>query len=162
MRCLALGQKTLAAACLFVALSAHGMNLTLQGHTLFASGPVDDDYRKFSDALEQEGVQQVVFVNSPGDDLWTGMRVGRLMAQKALKLIVAGSCVSACSIMFMGGRERTFSDAFGAAQTFIGIHGPHNKLTRTVNPEQAVQIYAFFQKPDGRPFQCRHHGAGAV
>lgn len=125
--------------------SAHGMTLSQQGATLFATGPVEDDYRKFVDALEQGGVEQVVFVNSPGGDLWTGMRVGRLIAQKGLKTVTAGTCISACSIMFMGGKERTFSDVFRPALTYVGIHGPHNKLTHEVNHEHAAQIYAFFK-----------------
>lgn len=137
--------KVLAAACLLGLVPAHAMSLSVQGNTLFASGPVEDDYRKFTEALEQGGVEQVVFVNSPGGDLWTGMRVGHLLAQKGLKSVIAGSCVSACSIMFMGGRERTFSDAFRPALTYIGIHGPHNKSTRLLNPQQAGQIYAFFK-----------------
>jgi rhodanese-related sulfurtransferase len=132
-------------ACLLWALSAQGMGVSVQGPTVFASGLVEDDYRKFVEALDQPGVEQVVFVNSPGGDLWTGMRVGRMIADKGFKTVVAGSCISACSIMFMGGRERTFSDAFVHALTYVGIHGPHNKLTRAVSREQAGQIYAFFR-----------------
>lgn len=142
------------AALLLWAVSAPAMVLSQQGHTLFASGPLGDDYRKFVEALEQPGLERVVFVNSPGGDLWTALQVGRLIARKELKTVVAGSCVSACSIMFMGGRERTFSDAFRPAQTYLGIHGPHNKLTHEVSREHASQIYAFFKNQMGERFNA--------
>ena len=137
-----------------LALCAHGMTLITQGDTLFATGEVADDYRQFADALDNKSLQQVVFVNSPGGDLWTGMRIGRLIVDKELRTVTAGSCVSACAIMFMGGRTRTFSDAFRPTLTFVGIHGPHNKFTREVNREQAGQIYAFFQRQMGEWFNA--------
>lgn len=135
-------------------LAAHGMGLSVQGNTVFAAGPVEEDYRKFVEALDHSGVEQVVFVNSPGGDLWTGLQVGRLIASRGLKTVVAGTCNSACSIMFMGGRERSFSDAFRPALTYVGIHGPHNKLTQMVSREHAGQIYAFFKAQMGEHFNA--------
>jgi rhodanese-related sulfurtransferase len=73
------------------------------------------------------------------------MRVGRLIEDKGLNTIIAGYCISSCSIMFMGGKERSFSDAFRPALTYIGIHGAHNKDTKTVNAQLNPQIYAFFK-----------------
>jgi rhodanese-related sulfurtransferase len=97
-------------------------------------------------------VDTVVFVNSPGGDLWTGLRVGRLIADKGYKTVIAGSCVSACSIMFMGGKQRQFSDALRPNQTFIGIHGAHNKDTKQVNTQAQPQIYAFYKLSMGERF----------
>jgi len=131
---------------IWMTFGAHAMKLEVQGKAVFATGPVEDDLRKFQEALEKPGVDTVVFVNSPGGDLWTGLRVGRLIADKGLKTVIAGSCVSACSIMFMGGKERTFSDVFRPAQTYIGIHGAHNKDTNTVNTILQPQIFAFYKQ----------------
>jgi PQQ-dependent catabolism-associated CXXCW motif protein len=128
-----------------IALGAHAMKVEVHGDTAYASGPVEDDIAKFQEALAKPGVTRVVLVNSVGGDLWTGMRVGRLIEDKGLNTVIAGYCISSCSIMFMGGKERSFSDAFRPAMTYIGIHGAHNKDTGTVNAQLNPQIYAFFK-----------------
>ena len=119
--------------------AAHGLTLVTQGDTIFATGIVADDYRQFTTALDNKQITRVVFVNSPGGDLWTGMQIGYLIADRGLATVVAGNCLSACSIMFMGGRTRNFSDAFKPALTFVGIHGPHNKYTEEVNHSEQRQ-----------------------
>lgn len=129
-----------------MSLATYAMKVEVHGSTIYASGPVEDDLRKFQDALNKPGVDKVVFVNSPGGDLWTGMNVGRLIANQGINTVIAGYCVSACSIMFMGGKERSFSDAFRPAMTYIGIHGAHNKDTKAVNASLQPQIFAFFKQ----------------
>ena len=115
---------------------------------------VADDLVKFRQALDSPGVDSIVFVNSPGGDLWTALTVGRLIADRALNTIVAGYCVSACSILFMGGKERTFSDVFRPARTFVGIHGSHNKDSKSINASAQPQIYAFFRQRMGERFNA--------
>jgi PQQ-dependent catabolism-associated CXXCW motif protein len=145
-----------AAALLALFSSTHltAMTVEVHGNQVFATGPVEDDLRKFEEAFAKPGVDTVVFVNSPGGDLWTGLRVGRLIADKGYKTVIAGSCVSACSIMFMGGKQRQFSDALRPNQTFIGIHGAHNKDTKQVNTQAQPQIYAFYKLNMGERFNA--------
>lgn len=135
-------------------LAVHAMKVEVHDSAVYATGPVEDDLLKFQEALAQSNVQTVVLVNSPGGDLWTGMRVGRLIAEKGLNTVVAGYCASACSIMFMGGKERSFSDTFRPEQTYVGIHGPHNKTTKAVNPQAAGQIFAFLKQNMGERFNA--------
>ena len=130
----------------WVSFAACAMKLEVHGKTLFATGPVENDLKEFQEAIDQPGVDQVVFVNSPGGDLWTGLNVGRLIAERGLHTVIAGHCLSACSIMFMGGKERSFSDAFGPAETFIGIHGAHDKDTKQVSSYVQPQIFAFYKQ----------------
>ena len=130
---------------LFCALAGQAMTVQVQGNVVFATGPVLDDLPQFEAAFEKPGVDTVAFVNSPGGDLWTGLRVGRLIASRGFNTVAAGSCVSACSIMFMGGKQRSFSDAFRPTQTFIGIHGAHDRLTKAVNSILQPQIFAFYK-----------------
>jgi hypothetical protein len=134
------------AVALFISFAACAMKVEVHGSAIYASGPVEDDLGKFQAAMDQPGIDKVVFVNSPGGDLWTGMNVGRLIANRGLHTVIAGNCSSACSIMFMGGRERSFSDAFRPAMTYIGIHGAHNKETKAVNPILQPQIFAFYKQ----------------
>ena len=139
---------------LVLALGAQGMALTVQGDTVFAAGPVEDDYLKFVEAFDHNPITRVVFVNSPGGEIWTGMRVGRLIAEKGLHTVVAGYCASACSIMFMGGKLRTFSDTFRPAFTYVGIHGPRYKLTNELAPQLGTQLYAFYKSQMGERFNA--------
>ena len=136
------------------AANVQGMTVEVQGNQVFATGPVDDDLRKFEEAFAKPGVDTVVFVNSPGGDLWTGLRVGRLIAAKGIKTVIAGYCNSACSIMFMGGKERQFSDAIRPNLTYIGIHGAHNKDTKQINPIMQPQIFAFYKQYMGEKFNA--------
>lgn len=131
---------------------APAMNIEVRANTIYAGGPVGDDYLKFKQALAEPGIDTVVFVNSPGGELWDGLHIAHLIREKQVKTVIAGYCISACSIMFMGGKERQFSDLFRPAQTFIGIHGPHNKDTKAVNPQKAVQLLYFFEKGMGERF----------
>jgi rhodanese-related sulfurtransferase len=135
-------------------MAAQAMTVEVQGNQVFATGPVDDDLRKFEEAFAKPGVDTVVFVNSPGGDLWTGLRVGRLIADKGLKTVIAGNCVSACSIMFMGGKQRQFSDAFRPNQTYIGIHGAHDKDTKRIDATRQPQIFAFYKQYMGDKFNA--------
>jgi PQQ-dependent catabolism-associated CXXCW motif protein len=139
---------------LLTALSAQAMRVEVHGNLIYASGPVGNDVGQFQSAMAIPEVDTVVFVNSPGGDLWTGMQVGRMIADKGLKTVIAGSCVSACSIMFMGGKSRSFSDAFRPALTYIGIHGAHNSDTKTVNAQLQPQIFAFYKQHMGERFNA--------
>jgi rhodanese-related sulfurtransferase len=145
----------LAATLAVCALPSQAMTVQIQGNLLFAGGPVGDDLRLFEEAFAKGGVDTVEFVNSPGGDLWTGLRVGRLIAEKGYNTVVAGGCVSACSIMFMGGKERRFSDAFRPGQTLIGIHGAHNIETKQVITTLQPQIFAFYKLRTGDKFNSQ-------
>ncbi|MDP3702566.1 MAG: rhodanese-like domain-containing protein [Hylemonella sp.] len=145
--------------CLLVLAAFHGnagaMTIEAHGNTVFASGPVGNDLLKFEAAFANKAIDTVVFVNSPGGDLWTGLRIGNLIAGKGYKTVIAGRCVSACSIMFMGGRERRFSDTFPPRLTYIGIHGAHRADTKTVDPALQPQIYAFYKHHIGERFNAQ-------
>ncbi len=146
--------KRLVVAALFAILASPvvAMTLEVRANVLFATGPVVDDVRQFEMALSNGQVNTVAFVNSPGGDLWAALRVAGLIAAKGVNTVVAGYCASACSIMFMGGKERRFSDAFRPNLTYVGIHGAHNPDTKQVSPTAQPQIYAFFKLTMGDKF----------
>jgi len=148
-------KKLVLAGLLLLALNtASAMSLLVEGDSLFATGPVEDDLVPFTTALDRPEVKRVVFVNSVGGNLWTGMRVGQAIAEKNIDTVVAGYCISACYIMFQGGRQRTFSNAFKPSQTFVGIHGPSGKDSKLVNARAAPQIYAFMKQRMGDRFNA--------
>lgn len=146
-------KRLLATLALAIQLPASAMTLIVQGNTVFASGPVNDDLRAFEEALAKPGITSVAFVNSPGGDLWTGLRVGRLIASKGLKTVTAGSCMSACSIMFMGGQERRYADNFHPNLTMVGLHGAHKRDTKQIDSSAQPQIFAFYKMRMGDSFR---------
>ena len=134
-------------------MNAHAMDFHPDGQHLFISGGVvGDEVGKFKDMLDANPqIKTAVFVNSQGGNLWAGMTLGRIIASKGLNTVAVGACVSSCSIMFMGGAERRFSNAWRAAGTYIGIHGPANQ-DGTLSPMQAPQMYAFYKQRMGDKF----------
>jgi hypothetical protein len=139
--------------CWMQCVSLQAMTLEVVENKLFATGPVGgNDFNQFKDAFENSQIDTVVFVNSPGGDLWTGLIVGRMIADKGYQTVTVGSCISACSIMFMGGRDRRFGDSLRPAFNVIGIHGAHDANTKRVNPTAQPQIYGFYKQMVGEKF----------
>lgn len=131
------------------------MTLVREGADLFATGPtVDTDFLAFKQALAQPGVQRLVLVNAPGGDLWTGMQVARMVQAAGIKTVTSGYCISACSLIFLGGRERVFGTGFPPPSTLVGIHGAHNRLTKQVDPQLMPQMYAMYRRQIGERFDA--------
>ena len=149
MRCL-----TVVALLLHTAV-AHSMTLERVDADLFATGPVvDADFAAFKDAFAKGGVRRVVFVNSPGGDLWTGMQVARMIQSAQVQTLASGFCVSACSLMFIAGKERLFATGNPPRNTLIGIHGAHDRATRQVSPQLTTQMYALYKSQMGDKFDA--------
>lgn len=141
--------------CMLLCVCVQAMTLEIVDNHVFATGPVGgNDFNQFKEAFENPKIDTVVFVNSPGGDLWTGLTVARLIVDKAYKTVAAGYCMSACSIMFMGGRERRFGDAFRPGFNVIGIHGAHDANTKQVIGALQPQIYGFYKQTIGDKFNA--------
>lgn len=135
--------------------TTQAMTIEIRGNTVYATGGLGDDYVKFKEAFAQPGIKRVVFVNSPGGDLWNSMHIAHLIRERGLDTVAAGYCVSGCTVMFMGGKERAFSDAFRPEATLLGLHGPHNRDTKVVSHSQGVQIHQFLKEAMGDRFNSK-------
>lgn len=101
------------------------MNLKEVGDQLILSGPVvDGDAEKVRRALaKNNSIRTVVVRNSPGGYVPTGYAVGNLMREKGLRTALSGYCNSGCSRIFLGGKERVFTDDYPLTLTHVGFHG---------------------------------------
>ena len=110
--------------------AATAMEVTVVANTVILSGPVTGaDLAKVKDAFAKTPTIDVaVLRNSWGGDAWTGYRVGELFRDKGITTAVSGYCVSSCSRMFLGGRQRMFTDDYPVLQTFVGFHGHYDSL----------------------------------
>ena len=106
----------------------HTMTSVVAGDQLILAGPViSGDY----DAVESNlsfspKIKTVILRNSPGGDAPTGYRLGELFRQRSLQTAVSGYCYSSCSRLFLGGKERYFTDDYPPEFTQIGFHGHYD------------------------------------
>jgi len=102
---------------------AAAMEFRVAGKEVHVQGPVmGDELALFRDiAAAHPVVDTVVFHASPGGDLWTALRVGELIRDSAWNTVIAGPCLSACALMYLGGRNRHF--AVGTPARVLGFHG---------------------------------------
>jgi hypothetical protein len=122
--------KQLVAALLSLLLVSpgHAMEITVASDQLILSGPViTDDYDAVESYLSSRPqIKMIILRNSPGGDAPTGYQLGELFRQKSMGTAVSGYCYSSCSRLFLGGKERYFTDDYPPNYTQIGLHGHYD------------------------------------
>ena len=105
---------------------AGAMDVRVAGNQLVMGGGVSgDEIAKMRDTLPRNPqVDTVILQDSRGGDVWTAMRLGELFREKGYRTAVSGHCMSACVIIFLGGRERHFADGKPGNLTFLAVHTP--------------------------------------
>ena len=104
------------------------MEAKVVNDTMILSGPVvHGDIQRFNEALAANpGIGTVVLRNSWGGHVESGYRIGELIRKRGLSTVVSGHCVSSCSRMFLGGKERRFSNDYSLERTFVGFQGHYD------------------------------------
>jgi hypothetical protein len=145
----------LVAAALAVAATATlAMEVTVVGNAIILSGPVTgDELPRVKKAFAQNpAIQLAVLRNSWGGHAPTGYRLGELFRERGMTTAVSGFCVSSCSRMFLGGRERLFTRDYPPEQTFVGFHG-HYDAKGNLNAKRVAEygLYTWIiQYSDGK------------
>jgi hypothetical protein len=128
---------------------AISMSHQVRGSALILSGEVVyQDLERAKKTLDSNrAITHVVLRNSMGGNSWTGYRMGELFRERGLTTAVSGHCVSACSRLFLGGKQRMFSDDFPASLTYVGFHGHYDfgklNLDAVKNNDQAAWTQKF-------------------
>jgi hypothetical protein len=136
-----------------VAPCAQAMEFHRVGDTLVMSGPVDgSDLVQLRNHLADGGVKLVLLHESPGGDLWHGYQLGYRIRQDGLPTAVSGKCESACGLVFLSGKERSFTDGRPLAVTMVGLHGAHTVDTRQPLPELAPRMAYVIKTMTGRKY----------
>jgi hypothetical protein len=110
------------------ALPATAMNVKAINNTMILSGEIE---RRDLDRVQAEfkrvpTITHIVLRNSMGGNSWTGYRLGELFRERGVTTVVSGHCVSSCSRLFLGGKQRLFSDDFPQSLTYVGFHGHYD------------------------------------
>jgi len=126
------------------AATALAMETQVVNENLILSGPViQGDIDRFEQAVQTHPeIQVVVLRNSHGGHIQSGYTIGQRIRELGFSTVVSGYCVSSCSRMFLGGKERFFSDDYVLEGTYIGFHGHYGPDGR-LNKEQ-VDRYGLF------------------
>jgi hypothetical protein len=105
------------------------MDIRAVGDQLVLSGAVvAGDYDAVESSLSSKPqIKMVILRNSPGGDAPTGYHLGELFRQKSLQTAVSGYCYSSCSRLFLGGKERHFTDDYPPDSTHVGFHGHYDR-----------------------------------
>jgi hypothetical protein len=109
-------------------VSASAMELAKFGNTIILSGPVTGaEWAMVKDAFaENPHIDLVVLRNSHGGNADTGYQVGAFFRSVGVTTAVSGYCISSCSRMFLGGKQRLFTDDYPLDQTRVGFHGHYD------------------------------------
>lgn len=106
--------------------SAAAMQGKVVDDQLILSGRIDgSELATMRDVLAEPGsarITTVVLRDSPGGDIWTALRVGETVRDKGWRTAVSGYCLSACTLIFLGGVSRHFTDDKLPGLTQIGFH----------------------------------------
>ena len=108
--------------------SIHAMDFKRVGTTLILSGEVvaRDLDRAKAEFKTAPVITHVVLRNSMGGNSWTGYRLGELFREHGVTTAVSGHCISSCSRLFLGGKQRMFTDDYPASLTYVGLHGHYD------------------------------------
>ena len=140
----------LAGVCLLVHLAAGAMTLERVGDTLYATGEVGgDDFQSFKAQLAQPGLRRLVLVESPGGDLWTALTVGEVVRGAGLDTVAVGRCLSACAVLFVAGKTRSFGTGRVPGNTLLGIHGGYDLDSGRQAFGVGTALYAFYRRQLG-------------
>jgi hypothetical protein len=103
----------------------HAMDMRVEGQTAYLTGGVvNSDCDSFDKLLAGSGITTVVFEKSPGGALAAGYCVGNRIRTHRLSTVIDDYCDSACSLMWLGGVERTLA----RKTSRLGMHGAGNDV----------------------------------
>ena len=135
---------------------AQAMELRLAGNELHLRGQVMGyEFGRFRDLLAaHREIDTVVLRDSPGGDGGTAFRIAEAIRDAGLRTVLAGRCYSACTLMFLGGKDRHFARAPQPEVMYLAFHGAFTDDVFDPNsPSQAgrLQVRAWIiQRTEGK------------
>lgn len=101
-------------------LGKHTLQITREGRALEFSGGISFGAAKeFAQRLSSAQSVQTVYLNSDGGRIVEAERIAALIRARGLDTYVVERCVSACTAIFLGGRNRLI-----APSAKLGFHAP--------------------------------------
>ncbi len=127
----------------------------IEGDVFVSGDIVANDDLKLRAEFEAAPVKRLILVNSRGGHLNASLNIARWLTTQPVTTLVSGPCLSACSLIFMAGKERMYATGFEPRLTVIGIHGPSLPLTGQMLPERAAEMLAFYKERMGHKYDAQ-------
>jgi hypothetical protein len=108
-----------------------------------------EDYVRFSNFLEKHPRFDVIEIrDSRGGDVKTTSLLSETIRGLGIRVNVRGRCVSACTLVFMSGKVRSFAAPHETLPTYLHIHGIYNPNTGVPNgsDSQTRRMYEIYQR----------------
>jgi ATP-dependent protease ClpP protease subunit len=135
--------------------SAHAIQIQRVDTDVFISGDiVANDDIKLRAEMEAAPVKRLILVNSRGGHLFASMKIARWLTTQSVTTLVAGPCLSACSLIFMAGQQRQYATGYEPRLTVVGIHGPSMPFTGQLLPAHAADMLAFYKERMGDKYDA--------
>ena len=133
-------------------LAASAMQMNTCDDQLLLSGDVErGDYYEIKKRLSAHPeIGVVVLRNSRGGDAESGYDVGEYFRDKGISTYLSGYCLSSCSRMFLGGKERFFTDDFPLGKSNVGFHSNYNNAGNIMPGAQWKLSHFIQQYSDGK------------
>lgn len=125
---------------------AQALSWHRDGEDLYVSGMIQSGDDLMVQAAYQEApFTRLVLVDSPGGSFLVGLRIARWVEERRLATVVAGHCLSACSLIFVAGEQRQFAQARPGQTHWIGIHGPYARSTGEPSSAGAQMMLSYLR-----------------
>ena len=135
--------------------NAYAIQIERVDTDVFVTGDiVANDDMKLRAEFDAAPVKRLILVNSRGGHLTASLNMARWLTTRSVTTLVAGPCLSACSLVFMAGTERQYATGFEPRLTVIGIHGPSLPQTGQMLPERAGEMMAFYKERMGQKYDA--------
>jgi hypothetical protein len=101
-------------------LGGHNFRVTREGRDLEFTGGISFGVaREFEQFIDAMGGLQTIRLDSIGGRVYEAQRIANLIRAKGLDTYVTGRCLSACTVIFLGGRNRLVTP-----EAKLGFHQP--------------------------------------
>ena len=142
-------------ACALSAPPAAAMDMKLEGDTLYLSKGIGvDDYVKYKEIVRDKEVRTVVFGDSPGGSIAGAMGIAEDLIQRNVTTVLAGSCRSACTYIFLAGKERLFSSKVPLPLSVIGFHSTYETTGGGQNSRSWALVYSYYKQRLGDAYDA--------
>jgi rhodanese-related sulfurtransferase len=131
-----------------IGLPAVAMNMTLEGDRLYMSKGIGiDDYIKYKEMVKGKEIRTVVLSNSPGGNIKAAIAIADDMIERNVTTVVAGRCLSSCTILFLAGKERQFASRYPVSMSTLGFHSTYDMPSGGYqNPLLWADVYSYYKR----------------
>ncbi len=124
------------------------MEMKLEGDRLYlhSTGITLEDYITYKELVKGRDIKTVILLNQPGGMIDSAVGIADDLIERGVTTVVAGRCMSACTILFLAGRERQISARYPISFSTIAFHGSYNPQSGERDSRSWSKVYGFYRR----------------